>query len=143
MIQLRTEQEHGAGLVDLAPDLTPMLDILFILLVFFMLTAGTVLQSFEVTLPEDVTDEMPTLKVSKPIIIEIKKDVYIVDKKQINEFKNLKISVLELVKRNPDQELVIAGDKDVSIDRLLGLLTYLQTQNIKTANILMTRGTGQ
>jgi biopolymer transport protein ExbD len=120
-----------------------MLDILFILLVFFMLTAGTVLQSFNVTLPEDVTDVIPTLKASNPIIIEIKKDVYIVDKNQINEFEKLKISVQELVKRNPDQELVIAGDKDVSIDRLLGLLTYLQSQNIKTANILMTRGTGQ
>ena len=34
-------------------------------------------------------------------------------------------------------EFVIAGDRDVSIDALLKVLTYLRSQNVEAANILM------
>ena len=72
MITLQSEDSHGGTLRDLAPDLTPMLDILFILLVFFLLTVGTVLRSLDMQLTaagEEELEKAPTLLTGKSSII--------------------------------------------------------------------------
>jgi len=140
VIRLSSDDQDGTGLSDLAPDLTPMLDILFILLVFFMLTAGAVFQSLDLTLPEDVTETVPPLDAPKHIMLEINKSSYRIDGKEISGFENLKKALEEARVRKPDNELVVAGDRQVSVERFLEVLTFLQSKGINTANILMTRG---
>lgn len=143
MISLHSDGEGDAGLADLAPDLTPMLDILFILLVFFMLTAGAVFQSLDLTLPEDKTDSVPPLEAREHIVVEIKPDEYLIDKKSINEFNTFKDIFAKTRQDFPEREVVIAGDKEVSIERFLEVLTYLKSQDIDAANILMLKGSSQ
>ncbi len=140
MIRMQSQDEEGAGLSDLAPDLTPMLDILFILLVFFMLTAGSVFQALDLTLPEDVTETVPPLDAPRHIMLEINETAYRLDGKEIKDFEGLKTQLKALRTARPDEELVIAGDRKISVERFLDVLTYLQSQDIKAANILMTRG---
>ena len=55
----------------------------------------------------------------------------------IKTFTDLKYKIKTAIKDRPDQELVIAGDRQVVIGRLLRVLTFLQTQGITAANILM------
>ena len=63
----------------LSPDLTPMLDILFIMLVFFMLTTGIVLQSLELELPSAVKEELADIKTQlEPQLTEL----------EINDLRN-------------------------------------------------------
>ncbi|MEP3246216.1 MAG: biopolymer transporter ExbD [Sneathiella sp.] len=140
MIRIQSQDEAGAGLSDLAPDLTPMLDILFILLVFFMLTAGSVFQALDLTLPEDVTETVPPLDAPRHIMLEINETAYRLDGKEIKDFDDLKAQLKALRAARPEEELVIAGDRKISVERFLDVLTYLQSQDIKAANILMTRG---
>lgn len=137
MITLRHNDPHDGSLRDLAPDLTPMLDILFILLVFFMLTAGAVFQSLDVKLPSSVSEELTLLDKPKHIMLEIRGDSYALDGKKLADFSSMKDAISAAKKAKPDYELVIAGDKTITIDRLLKVLTYLQSQGIETANILM------
>ena len=122
---------------DLAPDLTPMIDILFILLVFFMLAAGMVFQSLELELPSSVSEELPLMKAPAHIMLEIRRDGYALNGEKIGSFDALKAAVPKLVNAKPKHELVIASDKNVVIDRMLKVMAFLQTQNIQTANILM------
>lgn len=122
---------------ELAPDLTPMLDILFIMLVFFMLTAGAVFQSLELKLPSSVMEELTLLNEPKHIMLEIRENSYSLDNNAIDSFDDLRKAIPELIKEKPDYELIIAGDKRISIERLLKVLTYLQSQGIDAANILM------
>ncbi len=42
---------HSSNTQSLAPDLTPLLDIIFIVMVFLLLTASVKLESLEVELP--------------------------------------------------------------------------------------------
>lgn len=130
-------QYHGNQAFDSAPDLTPMLDILFIMLVFFMLTAGAIFQSLDLTLPSSVMEELSILNKPKHIMLEIREDSYSLDNKDITAFDKLKAAIPEIIKEKPEHELIIAGDKDIPIERLLKTLTYLQSQGIKAANILM------
>ncbi|MCG8491560.1 MAG: biopolymer transporter ExbD [Sneathiellales bacterium] len=143
MISLNSGGEGDAGLADLAPDLTPMLDILFILLVFFMLTAGAVFQSLDLTLPEDKTDSVPPLEAAQHIVVEIKKNEYLIDKKSLKDIAAFKSAFSKIRQDFPKREVVIAGDKEVSIERFLEILTYLKSQKIDAANILMLKGSSQ
>ena len=137
MINLRQSDPHDGTLRDLAPDLTPMLDILFILLVFFMITAGAVFQSLDLTLPSSVAEELSIVNVPKHIMLEIRENGYAIDGKTINDFAMLKKLVPDTIKAKPEHELIIAGDKNIPIEQLLKVLTYLQSQGIEAANILM------
>lgn len=137
MIKLSSSDPHDGTLRDLAPDLTPMLDILFILLVFFMLTAGAVFQSLDVRLPANVSDDLPVLQAPKHIMLEIRPDYYVINDRRIADLDTLKAEIPALLAQKPEHELIIAGDKDVPIEQLLNVLTYLQAQGVEAANILM------
>ena len=135
MIELQQDDPDAGSLRDIMPDLTPMLDILFILLVFFMLTAGAVFQSLDVTLPASVSDDLPLTQEPEQVTLEIKPDGFAFDGQQITNFAQLKKTLSTEVKA--DHQLIIACDKAVSVQRLLKVLTYLQSQGLETANILM------
>lgn len=137
MITLESTDRSGDALSDLAPDLTPMLDILFILLVFFILTAGAVFQSLELTLPESVSDELRITDQPKHIMLEIRPQGYALDGSPIKTPTKLKEVVSAAVRAKPDYELIVAADKNTSIERLLSVLTFLQSRGIEAANILM------
>jgi biopolymer transport protein ExbD len=119
------------------PDLTSMLDILFILIVFFMLTVGTVYQSLDLKLPSSISEELPHEDLEKKIMLEIGSSHYALEGKAIKEFSNLKEEISMTIQNKPEHELIIASDKSIPIEKLLRVLTYLQSQGIQAANILM------
>ncbi|MCR9213721.1 MAG: biopolymer transporter ExbD [Proteobacteria bacterium] len=137
MIRLDTEDPHSGTLRDLAPDLTPMLDILFILLVFFLLTAGAVFQSLDLKLPSSVEEEIELVNAPQHIMLEIRQGSYALNGQAIDNFEALKSALKEEIALNSDHELIVAGDKRIAIEDLLKVLTYLQSQGIDAANILM------
>ncbi len=130
-----TQNQHSSH--ELAADLTPLLDILFILLVFFLLTAGSVFPSLDLVLPESVSEDFTASSQPKNIVLELHKGFYRIDGEKISSFDLLKNAIPDAIKQKPGHEFIIAGDKDVTIEKLLQILTYLQSKNIATANILM------
>ena len=137
MINLQHSNLEDGTLRDLAPDLTPMLDILFILLVFFMLTAGAVFQSLDLNLPSSVAEELEIANAPKHVLIEIRHDSYAIDGKQVGSFVQFKQTAPALIRAKLGHKIIVASDKDVSVERLLRVLTFMQTQGIEAANILM------
>jgi len=122
---------------EVLPDLTTLLDILFILLVFFILTAGAAYRTLDLTLPEGVAEEVAQSPTDKHYILEIKFSGYALDGESFDEFGALKTAIIKATSKNSDKKFIVAGDKAVSLERFLTLLTYLQSRGIETANILM------
>ena len=137
MIRLGQHKPDDGMLRDLAPDLTPILDILFILLVFFMLTAGVIFQSLDLKLPTSDSQEFSLQDEPKHIVLEIRSGTYALDGKLIRNFEALKKAVPETIATKLGHELVIASDRHVTIQELLRVLIYFRSQGIETANILM------
>ncbi len=137
MIKIRESDPHEGTLRDLAPDLTPMIDILFILLVFFMLTAGIFSQSLELNLPKSTSDSLSNIENTKNITIEVTNSEYQIDGKKFANLDELKTAITLLKQSNPTHSFIIAGDKNLKIERLLNILTFMQSQGIEAANILM------
>ena len=137
MIKIDREEKDGGILGDMAPDMTPMLDVMFILLVFFLLTMGTVMQSLDLQLPTAVEEELPDVNKPRHIMLEIREDSYAIDGRPYTEFDDFKTGLQTSLADKPDHDVIVAGDRRISIEELLKVLTYLQSQGVEAANILM------
>lgn len=120
------------------PDLTAMMDILFILLVFFLLTAGTAFHTLDLNLPATKSGTLPKASKTKTILLEVKDSEYLLDKKPIADLDTLAEALPELMAENAGSKLIVAGDKAISLERFLEVLTYLRVKGIDAADILMT-----
>lgn len=142
MIALAHNEENEGFLKDLIPDLTPMLDILFILLVFFMLAVGQVFQTMDLTLPKSTAQEMQQVQMDNMIVLSLGDDEssYAINDQKFTDIEAFKAEVLNTVKDKPENKIVVAGDRSVSLERLLNVLTYLNDNGIQTANILVQSG---
>lgn len=123
------------------PDLTSMLDILFILLVFFMITAGTTFRSLNLNVPSSASKDLSFIPSINRILLEIDHDKYALNGEIIYDFEILKIQLLKIISDNPAYEIIISGDKNITISRLLEILIYVQSQKIKIVNILIKQNT--
>ncbi|KJY82841.1 biopolymer transporter ExbD [Vibrio galatheae] len=120
----------------LTPDLTPLLDIIFIVMVFLMLTAAVKLESLEVDLP---TTDSPTVSQvdTQSLSVNILKQEphWAIEGKQYIDWENFTLALLEEYKTN-NKPIVIGADKDAEVQHLVKLLAFLQQNGIQATQLL-------
>ncbi|EKN4579745.1 biopolymer transporter ExbD [Vibrio parahaemolyticus] len=120
----------------LTPDLTPLLDIIFIVMVFLMLTAAVKLDSLDVALPS--TDSQAVAKVDKQsITVNILKDepYWAINGQTYIDWENFTLALLEESK-STDKPIVIGAEKTANIQSLVQLLGFLQENGIQATQLL-------
>jgi len=116
----------------LAMDLTPLIDVVFLLLIFFIVASEfkkneTILN---LTLPNSASQEKIVEK--KDVSIEISKDELAYNGKKIT-FDELK-EKLELIKK--DSPLTVKIDKEVKYERVIKLLDILNTLSLTNLQLI-------
>ena len=112
-------------------NLTPMLDVVFILLIFFIVTAqfikepGVEIERTEV----DTLDKQNPLGIL--IAIDENSDIYI-DKQQVT-LQEIGFRIRELREENPKGKLVLQADKDSEAGVLISLLETINKEDGLTA----------
>jgi len=102
-------QEQGQAI-----DLTPMLDVVFIMLIFFIVTASFIkLPGVEVNRVDTLTSD-PYKKVGILVAVSDTNEFWI-DKKRV-EMTALKINLTRLFNENPKGGMVIQADNDSDIE---------------------------
>ena len=102
-------QEQGQAI-----DLTPMLDVVFIMLIFFIVTASFIkLPGVEVNKVDTVISD-PYKKVGILVAVSDNNEFWI-DKKRV-EITALKINLTRLFNENPKGGMVIQADNDSDIE---------------------------
>lgn len=132
MIKVKQEQNH----LGLTPDLTPLLDIIFIVMVFLMLTAAVKLDSLEVDLP--TTDSQAVSEVdTKSVTINILADSphWAIDSKQYIDWENFTLALIEQHKSDK-KPIVIGAEKTADVQHLVKLLAFLQDNGIQATQLL-------
>ncbi|MBE4296436.1 biopolymer transporter ExbD [Vibrio parahaemolyticus] len=120
----------------LTPDLTPLLDIIFIVMVFLMLTAAVKLDSLDVALPS--TDSQAVAEVDKQsITVNILKDepYWAINGQTYIDWENFTLALLEESK-STDKPIVIGAEKAANIQSLVQLLGFLQENGIQATQLL-------
>ena len=115
-------------------NVVPYIDVMFVLLVIFMVTApmtnpGVVdLPSVGQTLKQKIT----------PIIITIKKDASTEIQGKKYKRDELLAYLKTTTKKNPDQSVVIAADKKVQYEEVIGVMDLLKQNEINKVGLLLT-----
>jgi biopolymer transport protein ExbD len=121
------------------PDITALLDVLFILLVFMLLTAAIKLDMLTVTLPTAGSELQSIETVKKPLVLSVQfteqKLTYGLAEQPFESLDSLFIALAE--KNNANRTLVLAVDENTPSHYLIDLLSELSAKNFSVANLLI------
>jgi biopolymer transport protein ExbD len=101
-------------------DLTPMLDVVFIMLIFFIVTASFIKEAgIEVTRPEASTSE-PKENVNILVAISATNEIWM-DKRRI-DVRAVRANIERLHAENPKGAVVIQADNESNTETVAGVL---------------------
>ena len=117
-----------------SPNLVPLINIVFLLLIFFMLT-GTLKRSdiFDISPPESLTGadaEAPEL------VLLISKSNKLALNNQNIEFSELNTKLLNIIQEYPIQEVLIKADGKANSGTLSKVINVMREAGIKRAAIV-------
>jgi biopolymer transport protein ExbD len=109
-------------------DLTPMLDVVFIMLIFFIVTATFIKETgIEVNRPDTKTAQF---KKTVSLLVAVSPDSAIwIDKKKV-DIRNVRPLMERLHAENPKGGLVIQADMDSKVEKVLAIMDAARTIGI-------------
>ena len=122
----QSEEEEGV-------DMTPMLDIVFIMLIFFIVTASFVKEAgIDVNRPEAITAEKKE-KASILIAITDKGEIWI-DKRPV-DVRALRANIERLRAENPQGSVVIQADKESKNGLLVKVMDAARQAGVENVSL--------
>ncbi|NOQ13767.1 MAG: biopolymer transporter ExbD [Methyloprofundus sp.] len=119
----RSSAEQNADI-----DMTPMLDIVFIMLIFFIVTTSFVKESgIDVNRPSAKTG---TTKAQGNIIVGIKANGDVWIDKRLVDFRAVRANVSRLHMENPLGSVIIAADKETKTQDLVQVIDQIRLAGI-------------
>lgn len=128
---------------EIVPDLTPLIDVVFLLLIFFMVaTTFDDLGGMEIELPRSTS----TIEVSKDIDLisilvgknkEIKLKTDILGKSSIEDVKleNLEVKLQNIIKRSKDKKVGIVADRDLDYGDVVDIMSIVKENGALSIDI--------
>ncbi len=119
---------RGRNKVDPTFNMSSMTDIVFLLLIFFMLTSTLVtINAIDLILPSSSgkTENKATVAVSVT-----QKGVFYINKRKVNEI-SLESEILKSVGVDKEKNIVIRGDKKVNYEKVVKIIDIAQRHKLK------------
>ena len=118
-------------------NITPLIDIVFLLLVFFMLATSFIQKStIEVNLSSGKTIKIDNEKNTVVVILNKKGLIYL-NNKLIN-ISNIRNEINNIVEKNPKYRILIKSHKKIPVQKVIRLIEEVRlagTDNIKLVNL--------
>jgi biopolymer transport protein ExbD len=127
-MSLKKRAKHGHG--DIAElNITPLLDLVFVLLIIFIITTPQLVNNLEMNLP---SGKPPPPKKDKPKItrIEVNAAGVITLNTEAVTLADLKSKLAAMKEVNPDMPVVVKGADEVEYQNMVGVLDTLQQLDI-------------
>ena len=115
-------------------NITPLLDLAFVLLIIFMITTPLLENSMNLVIPSS-SATTPPITSSQVQTISIDRTETIRFNNQIVDRETLSGQLLEMKRRNPDVAVVIRPDRELPVQKLVTLMDALQRAQITKVGI--------
>jgi biopolymer transport protein ExbD len=115
-------------------NITPLLDLAFVLLIIFMITTPLLENSVNLVIPSSGSIN-PPVNSSQVQTISIDRDETIKFNNQVIDPDTLTAQLIELKRTNPDVAVVIRPDRDLPVQKLVALMDSLQRAEITKVGI--------
>ena len=109
-------------------NVTPLVDVMLVLLIIFMVTAPMMKQGVEVNLPETASTGMSTT--DKPFVIYIKKDRKVYIGKEALAVDSLGEKITAIFKTRKNKNIYIQADKSVDYGTVAGAMAEIKSAGI-------------
>jgi len=119
-------------------NITPLVDVMLVLLIIFMITAPMLHQGIEVALPKSEAQSLPN-KVEDPLVLSINRDglIYLRDK-PVHATKLVEV-LTPMLRGKTDQMVFLKGDRDVAYGRIVEVLDTLRRGGIVQVGMVTER----
>ncbi len=139
MIIMDSQNRSGIS-EEFLPDFTPLLDVIFLLVIFLILVANSISYSISVSLPK-IEHASPYLESSpdQEIVITLftKGQGFKLDDHFYQTEKAFKTALLFRLSQRSNRQIIMICDHSVKIEDFLNLISFLQQQKITASEILV------
>ena len=115
-------------------NITPLLDLAFVLLIIFMITTPLLESSMNLVIPSSGAKN-PAINTSQVQTVSIDRTDTIRFNNQVVDFEALTAQLTKLKMANPDVAIVIRPDRDLPVQKLIGLMDAVQRAGITKVGI--------
>ncbi len=119
-------------------NITPLVDVMLVLLIIFMITAPMLHQGIEVALPKSEAPAIPN-RASDPVVLSINRDglIYLKDR-PVHPTKLIEV-LTPLLRGRSDETVFLKGDRDVPYGRVVEVLDTLHRGGIVKVGMVTER----
>jgi biopolymer transport protein ExbD len=115
-------------------NITPLLDLAFVLLIIFMITTPLLESTMSLIIPSSGA-KTPPVTTSQVKTISIDRNQAIRFNNQVVDLESLTTQLSEIKRANPDVAVVIRPDRDLPVQKLITLMDALQRAQIMKVGI--------
>lgn len=122
----KCSQSHHHSLTEL--NITPLLDLAFVLLVIFIITTTPVVNDLDLNLPTASRREKDPPKKANYVTVDGAGRLYL--NKQEVDYGSLHGLLVELRTADPDLTVIVRGDAKTKYERIVNVMDMLQQANV-------------
>jgi biopolymer transport protein ExbD len=115
-------------------NVTPLLDLAFVLLIIFMITTPLLENSMSLVIPSSGATNSP-INSSQVQTVSIDRDETIRFNNQVVNLETLTTQLIQLKQANPDLAIVIRPDRELPVQKLITLMDTLRRAQITKVGI--------
>ena len=131
---LRSGGGRGRRTFNAEINVTPMVDVMLVLLIIFMITATALQRGVEVNLPKAATSNLSVPKTT-PLLVTVTADAKVFLSETEIEVGELTTKLLAIAEEGYEERIFLQGDTDAAYGAVLGVMT--QMKNAGFTNIAL------
>src|SRR5437016_7208942 len=115
-------------------NVTPLVDVMLVLLVVFMVTAPLLTVGVPVELPQ--TQAPPINEPKEPLVITVNRDGAIFIQETTVPVESLIVRLQSITGSNPDAVLYVRGDKEINYGRVLEVMSLVSAAGFRKVSLV-------
>jgi len=116
------------------PNVTPMIDVLLVLLIIFMMVVPNLRKAIDLQLPDPQPSTQPANVVSQQIVLEVLPGGYAINKEQVSKDR-LVGRLKEIYDNRPEKIIFVKGDPKVTYQEVIFAMDMSRQAGVKVIGV--------
>jgi biopolymer transport protein ExbD len=121
-------------------DITPMLDVVFIMLIFFIVTASFVKEAGIGLYNPPANNEPPPLDAPKPIVVKVTDLNEIMVQNRLVDYRAVKPTITRLKAESPESSVIMKVDPKAKTKTVIQAVDGIRQANVELPSITLDTG---